>query len=106
MTTTGTTQAGKAKAAGKNAIRPFTVSVPEAELTELRRRIAATRYPEHETVADYTQGVQLAFIQALARYWATDYDWRRCEAQAERPSPIHHRDRRVGHPLHSRPFEA
>jgi pimeloyl-ACP methyl ester carboxylesterase len=83
MTTTGTTQEGKAQAAGKNAIRPFTVSIPEAELTELRRRIAATRYPERETVADDTQGAQLATIQKLARYWATDYDWRKCEAKLE-----------------------
>ena len=52
MTTTGTTQEGKAKAAGTNEIRPFTVSVPEAELAELRQRITATRYPERETVAD------------------------------------------------------
>jgi pimeloyl-ACP methyl ester carboxylesterase len=81
MTTTGTTQEGKAT--GKNAIRPFTVSVPEAELTELRQRITATRYPERETVADDTQGVQLATIQKLARYWATDYDWRKCEAKLE-----------------------
>ena len=81
MTTTGTTQEGKTKAAGTNAIRPFTVSVPEAELTEMRQRITATRYPERETVADYTQGVQLATIQKLARYWATDYDWRKCEAK-------------------------
>jgi pimeloyl-ACP methyl ester carboxylesterase len=63
------------------AIRPFQVSVPEAELTELRRRIDATRWPERETVADPSQGVQLAFIQALARYWATDYNWRKCEAK-------------------------
>ena len=61
--------------------------------------------PEKETVADFSQGVQLAFIQALAQYWATDYDWRRCEAQAERSSPIRHRDRRVGYPFHSRPFK-
>src|SRR5687768_7810546 len=64
-----------------DAIRPFRVNVPEAELTDLRRRIKATRFPEKETVADFSQGVQLAFIQALARYWATDYNWRRCEAQ-------------------------
>ena len=63
------------------AIRPFQVDVPESELIELRRRITATRFPEKETVADFSQGVQLAFIQALARYWATDYNWRRCEAQ-------------------------
>lgn len=66
----------------KNAIRgPFHVNVPEAELTELRRRINATKWPEKETVADTSQGVQLATIQELARYWATDYDWRKCEAK-------------------------
>jgi Epoxide hydrolase N terminus len=62
-------------------IRPFDVNVPEAELTELRRRINATRFPERETVTDASQGVQLATMQALARYWATDYDWRKCEAK-------------------------
>jgi pimeloyl-ACP methyl ester carboxylesterase len=62
-------------------IRPFHVNVPEAELTELRRRVNATRWPERETVADATQGVQLATTQALARYWGTDYDWRKCEAK-------------------------
>jgi hypothetical protein len=56
-------------------IRPFHVNVPEAELTELRRRINATRWPERETVADASQGVQLETTQKLARYWATDYDW-------------------------------
>jgi pimeloyl-ACP methyl ester carboxylesterase len=66
---------------GKTAIRPFRVSVPEAELTELRRRINATRWPERETVADQSQGVQLATMQKLARYWATDYDWRKVEAE-------------------------
>jgi hypothetical protein len=77
MTQISATQRGKEQAAGKDAIRPFQVmSVPEAELTELRRRINATRWPERETVADATQGVQLATTQALARYWATDYDWR------------------------------
>jgi Epoxide hydrolase N terminus len=65
--------------AEKNALRPFRVTVPDAELTELRKRIVATRWPEKETVADATQGVQLAFIQALARYWATEYDWRKIE---------------------------
>ena len=63
------------------AIRPFQVNVPEAELAELRRRITATRFPEQETVADPSQGVQLALMQAVARYWATDYNWRRCEAK-------------------------
>src|SRR5262245_43013835 len=63
------------------AIRPFRVNVPEAELTELRRRISATRWPDRETVPDATQGVQLATTQALARYWATEYDWRKVEAR-------------------------
>jgi pimeloyl-ACP methyl ester carboxylesterase len=63
------------------AIRPFRVNVPETELTELRRRINATRWPSKELVADRSQGVQLATIQALARYWATDYNWRNVEAK-------------------------
>jgi len=68
--------------ADKTAIRPFHVNkVPEAELTELRKRIKATRWPERETVTDASQGVQLATTQALARYWATDYDWRKVEAK-------------------------
>jgi pimeloyl-ACP methyl ester carboxylesterase len=61
-------------------IRSFQVDVPEDELTELRRRVSATRWPERETVADDSQGVRLALMQELARYWATDYDWRPCEA--------------------------
>ena len=61
-------------------IRPFQVNVPEAELIELRRRINATRWPDRETVTDNSQGVQLATMQKLARYWATDYDWRKVEA--------------------------
>jgi pimeloyl-ACP methyl ester carboxylesterase len=68
-------------ASDKTAIRPFQVKVPEAELTELRRRINATKWPERETVADDSQGVQLATIQKLARYWGTEYDWRKCEAR-------------------------
>jgi len=62
-------------------IRPFHVNVPEAELTELRRRINAAKWPERETVNDASQGVQLATMQALARYWATEYDWRKIEAK-------------------------
>ena len=65
----------------KNAIRPFQVSFPEEEIAELRRRINATRWPERETVTDTTQGVQLATMENLARYWGTDYDWSRFEAQ-------------------------
>ena len=67
--------------AEKNAIRSFAVNVPEAELTELRRRINATKWPERETVTDATQGVQFATIQKVAHYWGTDYDWRKCEAK-------------------------
>jgi hypothetical protein len=61
------------------AIRPFRVEVHETALAELRRRVDATRWPSRELVDDRTQGVQLAAIQELARYWATEYDWRRCE---------------------------
>ena len=64
-----------------SAIRPFHVSFPEADLTDLRRRVNATKWPERETVADATQGVQLATIQKLADYWGKDYDWRKCEAK-------------------------
>src|SRR6266702_6222301 len=63
------------------AVRPFRFNVPEAELTELRRLINATKWPERETVADASQGVQLATMQQLARYWGTEYDWRTCEAK-------------------------
>jgi pimeloyl-ACP methyl ester carboxylesterase len=73
--------AGTQAKTDKTAIRPFRVNIPEAELTELRRRIKATRWPERETVTDESQGVQLATIQELARYWATDYDWRKVEAK-------------------------
>jgi pimeloyl-ACP methyl ester carboxylesterase len=64
-----------------STVRTFHVDVPEAELTELRRRINATRWPERETVTDDSQGVRLAMMQELARYWGTDHDWRACEAQ-------------------------
>jgi pimeloyl-ACP methyl ester carboxylesterase len=62
-------------------VRPFQTFAPQTELDELRRRILATRWPEKETVADATQGVQLAAVQALAHYWANDYDWRKVEAR-------------------------
>jgi len=62
-------------------IRPFHVDIADAALEDLRRRIAATKWPEKETVADESQGVPLAMIQTLARYWMTDYDWRKCEAR-------------------------
>ena len=63
------------------AIRPFRVRIPEADLADLKRRIAATRWPDRETVADASQGVQLARLQELVRYWGTDYDWRKAEAK-------------------------
>jgi pimeloyl-ACP methyl ester carboxylesterase len=63
------------------AIRPFRVSIEEKDLVELRQRIAATRWPSEELVEDRSQGVQLATLRALADYWTTDYDWRRCEAR-------------------------
>ena len=67
----------------RGTIRPFHVSVPEADLVEMRRRIVATRFPEKEPVADPSQGVQLEMIQKLARYWATDYDWRKVEKKLQ-----------------------
>jgi pimeloyl-ACP methyl ester carboxylesterase len=62
-------------------IRPFEINIPEEELTDLRRRVAATRLPERETVTDFSQGVPLATMQKLARYWTTEYDWRKVEAK-------------------------
>src|SRR3954467_11566419 len=63
------------------ALRPFEVHFPDDALEDLRRRISATRWPERETVRDDSQGVPLATMQELARYWASDYDWRTCEAR-------------------------
>jgi pimeloyl-ACP methyl ester carboxylesterase len=83
MTQTTATQQVSEQATDNTAIRPFHVNVPQEELTELRRRINATKWPERETVTDASQGVELATTQALARYWATDYDWRRCEARLQ-----------------------
>jgi Epoxide hydrolase N terminus len=81
MTAGTTTPASRGAEVNDNAIRQSRVEISEAELTELRRRINATKWPERETVTDDSQGVQLATIQNLARYWATDYDWRKCEAK-------------------------
>jgi pimeloyl-ACP methyl ester carboxylesterase len=69
------------KPGGATAIRPFHVDIPEQELDELRRRITASRLPSQELVTDRSQGVQLATIEALTRYWTKDYDWRKVEAQ-------------------------
>ncbi len=80
--TTGASPTLPSLANGDNtAIRPFRVHMPESELVDMRRRISSTRWPDRETVEDDSQGVQLAVMQELARYWATDYDWRKCEAK-------------------------
>jgi pimeloyl-ACP methyl ester carboxylesterase len=68
-------------ASASDSIRPFHIKVPEAALVDLRQRIKDTRWPDKETVTDQSQGVQLATMKELARYWATDYDWRKCEAK-------------------------
>jgi len=81
MTQTSATQPASELASDKTAIRPFQVDFPKSELTDLRRRINATRWPEQELVTDGSQGVQLATIQKLANYWQTDYDWRKVEAR-------------------------
>src|SRR3954452_2002829 len=69
------------KTADATAIRPFTIDTPEADLDDLRARIRATRWPEKETVDDLSQGPSLATMQALAGYWAEEYDWRKCETK-------------------------
>jgi pimeloyl-ACP methyl ester carboxylesterase len=81
MTQISATPQASKQADDKIAIRPFHVNILEADLTELRRRINASKWPERETVTDASQGVQLATIQALARYWGTEYDWRKVEAR-------------------------
>ena len=64
-----------------DSIRPFRIDIPEESLQELRRRVAAPRWPDRETVSDRTQGAQLAKVQELVHYWATDYDWHKLEAK-------------------------
>src|SRR5437660_12717697 len=66
---------------GADAIRPFRVHFPDEALADLKRRVAATRWPDKELVSDQSQGVQLATLQRLARHWGTEYDWRKCEAK-------------------------
>src|SRR6202522_1215710 len=81
MSQFSTLQLDAAPQTASPAIRPFHIDIPEGHLTDLRHRIAATKWPERETVSDAAQGVQLATMQKLAQYWATDYDWRKCEAK-------------------------
>jgi hypothetical protein len=83
------------QATGAPAIRPFQVDTSDEALDDLRRRVAATNWPEKETVADQSQGVPLAIAQELARYWATDYDWAQLRGQAKGPTALHDRDRRA-----------
>src|SRR5262245_16219619 len=84
-------------------IRPFQVNIPEAELTDLRRRVKATRLPERETVPDFSQGVPLDTVEKLARYWATEYDWRKVEARLNAvPNFITEIDRLDIHFIHVR----
>src|SRR5687768_8279887 len=80
MTQAAATRPGR-QAVDPEAIRPFRVNIPEKEIVELRRRIAATRWPTRELVKDRSQGVQLATLRELVRYWLTKYDWRKCEAR-------------------------
>jgi pimeloyl-ACP methyl ester carboxylesterase len=81
MTPTTFLKQSRGPSVDPDAIRPFRVNIPDEALVDLRRRIHATRWPERETVSDASQGVQLATVQSLARYWETDYDWRKCEAK-------------------------
>jgi pimeloyl-ACP methyl ester carboxylesterase len=80
-TATGQSPTASGAATGGPIVRPFRLEVPEQELAELRRRVAAVRLPSKELVDDRSQGVQLATVRELARYWSTEYDWRRCEAR-------------------------
>src|SRR6058998_2288415 len=75
------TDVAQPTSSGQTEIRPFRFTASDADLTDLRRRINATKWPEREIVNDQSQGVQLATMQNLARYWGTDYDWRKCEAK-------------------------
>ncbi len=81
-------------------------AVDDLRRRDLRRRISATRWPERETVADDSQGVRLALMQELARYWATRLRLAACEAKLNALAELHHRDRRARHPLHPRPLPA
>src|SRR6202012_3875674 len=75
-------------ASPSNLIRPFTVAVPDAEAEDLRQRSARTRWPDPETVPDWSQGVRLENAEALIRHWAEEYDWRRFESKLNRPAQL------------------
>jgi hypothetical protein len=97
---------GAQQASGKTAIRPFHVGFPEAELTELRRRVNATRWPERETVTDDSQGVRLAMMQDPRALLGDRLRLGQVRGETERPAAVHDPDRRAGHSFHPRPFPA
>ena len=98
--------ATKGTATDDGTIRPFQIDFPQEAVDDMRRRIAATRWPERETVTDDSQGVSLATMQALARYWGTDYDWRTCEAKLNALPHFMTEIDGLGHPLHPCPLAA
>ena len=104
MTQTIATHRSSEQTADKNAIRPFHVNVPEAELTDLRQRLAQTRLPDKETVTDYSQGVPLKTVQQVLSHWQNNYDWRRVEARLNSYPQFITEDRRAGYPLHPCPL--
>ena len=83
MTESSATKRAGEQTTDNTAIRPFHKTFPASDITDLRRRINATRWPEKETVTDASQGVQMATMQKLARYWGTDYDWSKCQAKLD-----------------------
>ena len=94
-----------APAAESGAIRPFHIDIPKEGLVNLRERVMMTRWPDRETVADPSQGVQLATMQQLARYWADGLRLAQGGSAAERLAAVRHRDRRARHSFHSRSLE-
>jgi hypothetical protein len=92
-------------AAAEDTIRPFSINVPEEQLVDLRRRIAATRWPERETVSDESQGVQLAPLQGNCTALGNGLRLAQSRGEAERFAAVHHRDRWAGHSFRSRSFE-
>ena len=96
----GTAAVAAGELAETTSIRPFQFHATDRALADLKRRILATQWPEKETVADESQGVPLATMQELARYWATEHDWRKAEAKLNQLSAVHHQHRWPRHPLH------
>ena len=87
-------------------VMPFCIEVSEAELCDLRHRLERTRWPERETVEDWSQGVPLAYLRELCRYWADGYDWRATEARLNALPQFRTEHRRARHPLPPRPLAA